>query len=203
MPVQSDKYKKAGHSLSLTLPVNFLKHSSLDVVISAYNDLLIKGRKKSAFIMDAIDYYDSLPERCEYIAVFNDRRRIAKKAAKLYSLKTKKDVKQFLSTPLDSDKFALINMSVPETLPPKKMLCGFRIGDPRAEAMHKRLCDMRVEDRVTLISKAVYIYVLDGMDEELESINVHRFVRDFILEYNNIENKDAVINNMMLMTGIK
>lgn len=202
MPILSEKYKHAGHSLSLTLPVNFLKLNTLEMVIEAYNYLLLKGRRKTTFIMDAIDYYDSLPPRNPHIAAFNDRRRIAQEAKETYSLETKADIKKLLAVSPKTKKYATICSLAPDYEVPKKMLCGFRIGDPRAEDMHKRLCSLQVQDRIMLISKAVVAYVLDGNDEDLETVNIHRFVKDYITEYRNTKDKNTVIENMALMMGI-
>lgn len=197
---EQKKYKNANNTTSLILPFNFAKISTVSSVIEAYNYLFAKGRRKSDFITTALKDYEQYDVRNRDFDRFMFRVRIAKKAKDLYQIRNKEKAKKLLSTPLDSDAFKEISDKVPETREPKKMLCGFDCNDPDAVIIHDKLCNLSVNERVLLVVNAVNTYVGAGKDEQLEEINVYRFVRDFIVEYNHYpEEQKEILNNFMSM----
>lgn len=197
--VNSDNYKKS-HTGSLIVPVNFEKYQRFTPVIKAYNVLEKKERRKSAFLMRAIRYYDELPFRCEMVTEHSNRLRVAKRLREYYRIETGEDLERLLTLPPDSMQLRGIRaLSEKE---PRKMLLGFSLKDDEAVAMHKRLCSLCVNDRIMLIVRSTNIYTADGMDEEDESTNMFRLLKDIYVDYQSSDDKRMTLETVGHMMGL-
>ena len=184
---------------TLRLTVSFEKLSSIDVVREAFYILGTKEKKKASYIYNAIVEHDKSAMKNIALQKAISRCRIAGLLKETYPLDTLEDVKNLLSMEIESTDFNILCNSIPVEQEPRRMLCGFTIGNPETEDMHKRLFNLSVNERVMLISNAVVEYALKGFDKEMDKIMATKFLRDTIVEYNHSENKDAVANNFKLI----
>lgn len=188
---------------TLGLVLDFERLSSIEMVRDTYNILATKGRGKSRYITSAIEYYDATSWQSRMLHETLDLLNISATAKKAYGLKSDKAIRELLSIDLNSDKFKEIESKIPSQLPAMKMLCGFRMDDPRLAAMHERLFNMSMNERLELVTDAVMVYVMSGEDPETSEIMMHRFVRDSIIQYHIDRDKDSAYERFKIMVNAK
>lgn len=197
------EYKQVEGVNSLRLAVNFEKVNTLPNVIEAYNLLQTKEKSKAKLIADAIEFYEENLHRNQQMMLAMLRLKAIKKACEIFKISTDEDIVDLLETDPDSERFKEIEKHVPKFKEPKRMLLGFSEGDPKMAALHKRLFDMSVNERIMLISNSVIAYSLCGKDEELLELQAYRYVRDKVVEYNAYpELRSSLIVNLKLMINI-
>ncbi len=188
---------------TLRLVLDFSRLSYLEVVRDAYDLLATKERNKARTIAKAIEYYEANLYKNQRInramAILN----IAAQAKERYNLKTDTEIMDLLSIDLDSNRFRDINIRIPPSLQPKRMLCGFTSYDPKMEALHKRLFGLSMNERVMLVSNAITAYAVAAMDPEWEDMLIHKFIRDAIVQYQKypMKRKQHIANLTLLLTA--
>lgn len=170
-------------TLRLALP--FSKLAAFPEVAQAYTILSLKGRKKSDLIRTSIRYYDHFYGCNDDIRKAESVLNVARHSMDLYNINSKESLEKLLSTSLKTKKFKDIEEKSLHLIEVRKMLCGFPMGNEEAEAMHTRLFEMTMNERLLFISKAVMAYVMDGNDQESFDMLANSFVKDCIIDYHN------------------
>ena len=188
---------------TLRLVLDFSRLGYLDVVCDAYSLLSTKGKTKARTIAKAIEYYEANLYKNQRISRAMAILDIASKAKERYNLKTDAELIDLLSVDLDSDRFRSINIRIPPSLQPRKMLCGFTYYDPKMEALHKRLFSLSMNERIMLVSNAITAYAVAAMDPEWEDMLIHKFIRDAIVQYQKypMKRKQHIANLTLLLTA--
>ena len=180
---------------TLRLLIMYSQFADVDDVVFAFNVLQYKDLEKSIYITKAINYYDKTQNDSSELTEAFFPIRCMGFVRKYYGVSTKKSVEELLSKGPESETYKNACERMLKNEVPRPGLLGFNKTAPEAVAMHNRLFQLEVRERIMLIATAIKKYVMDGMDGEIMAACAYKLVHDAIDEYTAAENKSIVVQH--------
>lgn len=170
---------------SFVLLLDFSKFEDFYVQEFAFDVLLTKGKKKSKYVCDCIEYYmkhggttvankEAKAKKDEISnCAFSQNTdatlsflRYLKRIADRYDLNTLIKIMNFFKMDMNSDEFQQIkNNTLPHPNHCRKMSLGFYKTDKEAANCFFLLINLSMNERVALISNAIQMYTQDMQDD--------------------------------------
>ena len=201
MPIKKYAYPDRENAKTLKLTLDFGKLRPIKSFEEAYYILSTKGKKKSAYIITALEYEEKHRHMNKEIRRAYQRLKVAHLTKEIFEIDSKEKAENLLSLDESSPQIQTIRSWIPEFKTPTHMLCGFKMNDPKAVSWHEKLYDMSVNIRVVTISEAVVNYVLDGNDTDMDEIMATSFLLAARNEYQHSTEKDKVVERFMTLVN--
>lgn len=180
---------------TLRLLIMYSQFADVDDVVFAFNVLQDKDYEKSLYITKAINYFDKTQNDTFELTEAFFPLRCMNFIRKYYGINTKKSIQELLALGPESETYLNACDRMLKAEAPRPGLLGFNKNTPEAVAMHDRLFQMEVRERIMLISTAIKKYVMDGMDSAALMACSYKLVHDTMDEYEQSDDKTAVVQH--------
>ena len=193
-------YKQINSFSTLRLPVNFKKLQHLDEVKFAYSVLQEKGRERSKYLAQVVNYCDEhhTNTNAEMRAQISYLRHL-KMIKEKHEIKTRDDIIRLLSTDKNSEEYKNIKKNSLQILDPANSMFGFSKKNNASRRAFNRLYDLDPSDKIMTISRDVRQYLDEGFDLPMQIQLMNLCLKETIDDYHNYPDDPYLIQNFSLM----